>query len=243
MEGNTMCTDINSLAALDVSAVRQSVRTVASNKPSAPGHTDPAVNLLPLPPTVHTNWPRLPCLGAAQHVSGLTFLFKGTLAGKPCTILFDTGASFCFLDQRWLQRHYTELVRKEQAQTKALTDPVNLATANGGLVQAHYEFAGLAVIQQARINITAKVLSKTLNGIDFIIGMDCLKAIQADLKCGQEICEVQLQRRTVKLRPVQAKSGDGHMVSCSIEQFKEAGRAEVLSPNQAAKLLRQGAAR
>jgi hypothetical protein len=66
-------------------------------------------------------------------------LFKGTLAGKPCTILFDTGASFCFLDQGWLQQHYAELKRKELVQAEALAEPISIATANGGLVQAHFE--------------------------------------------------------------------------------------------------------
>ena len=32
------------------------------------------------------------------------------------------------------------------------------------------------------------------------------------------------------------------MVSCSVEQLRDAGKTEVLSPKQAAKLLKQGAA-
>jgi len=177
------------------------------------------VKPLPPPPSVHNDWPRLPGLGAAQHVSGLTFLFKGTLAGKPCTILFDTGASFCFLDQGWLQQHYAELKRKELVQAEALAEPISIATANGGLVQAHFEVGGLAVIQQAKFAVKAKVLNKTLKGIDLIVGMDCLRAMQANLKCGQAVCEVQVQGKSKKLRPINDDNGqeDGHMLSCSVE--------------------------
>jgi hypothetical protein len=112
---------------------------------------------------------------------------------------------------------------------------------NGGIVQAHYEVKGFALIQQVKININAKILNRTLNGIDLIVGMDCLKAMQADIRCGQGVGDVQVNGRTRKLRPVQEKQGDGHMVSCSAEQLRNAGSAEVLSPKQATKLLKQGA--
>ena len=63
---------------------RESVQTNDFNEHFVAGTGDP-VKPLPPPPSVHNDWPRLPGLGAAQHVSGLTFLYKGTLAGKPCT--------------------------------------------------------------------------------------------------------------------------------------------------------------
>ena len=44
-----------------------------------------------------------------------------------------------------------------------------------------------------KIAVKAKVLNKTLKGIDLIMGMDCLRGMQANLKCGQAVCEVQLQ--------------------------------------------------
>ena len=90
----------------------------------------------------------------------------------------------------------------------------------------------------------ANVLNKTLKGIDLIVGMDCLRAMQANFKCSQAVCEVQLQGRTKKLRPINDDNGqeDGHMLSCSVEQLRDAGKTEVLSPKQTAKLLKQGAA-
>ena len=45
------------------------------------------------------------------------------------------------------------------------------------------------MIQQAKFAVKAKVLNKTLKGIDSIVGMDCLKAMQANLKCGQAIAK------------------------------------------------------
>lgn len=39
----------------------------------------------------------MPCVGAARHKPGLTFLFHGGFGGKPCTILFDTGATDSFM--------------------------------------------------------------------------------------------------------------------------------------------------
>jgi hypothetical protein len=59
-------------------------------------------------------------------------------------------------------------------QAEALAEPISIATANGGLVQAHFEVGCLAVIQQAKFAVKAKVLNKTLKGIDLIVGMDCL---------------------------------------------------------------------
>ena len=90
----------------------------------------------------------------------------------------------------------------------------------------------------------AKVLNKTLKGIDLIVGMDCLRAMQTNLKCGQAVCEVQVQGKPKKLRPINDDNGqeDGHMLLCSVEQLREAGMTEVLSPKQATKLLKQGAA-
>ena len=37
-------------------------------------------------------------LGAAKHTQGLTFLLKDVFGGHRCTILLDTGASSCFVD-------------------------------------------------------------------------------------------------------------------------------------------------
>ena len=129
-------------------------------------------------------------------------------------------------------------------QAEALAEPISIATANGGLVQAHIEVGSLAVIQQAKIAVKAKVLDKTLKGIDLIVGMDCLRAMQANLKCGQAVCEVQLQGKTEKLRPINDDIGqeDGHMLLCSVEQLRNVGKTEVLSPKQAVKLLKQGVA-
>ena len=100
---------------------------------------------------------------------------------------------------------------------------------NGGLVQVHIEVGSLAVIQQAKIAVKAKVIIKTLKGIDLKVGMDC-RAMQANLKCGQAVCVVQLQGKTKKLRP---SNNDGHILSCSEEQLKDAGKTKVLSPKQA----------
>jgi len=72
---------------------------------------------------------------------------------------------------------YAESKRKELVQAEALAEPISIATANGGLVQAHFEVGGLAVIQQAKFAVKAKVLNKTLKGIDLIVGMDCLRAM------------------------------------------------------------------
>ena len=106
-------------------------------------------------------------------------------------------------------------------QAEALAEPISIATANGGLVQAHIEVGSLAVIQQAKIAVKAKVLDKTLKGIDLIVGMDCLRAMQTNLKCGQAVCEVQVQGKPKKLRPINDDNGqeDGHMLSCSVEQL------------------------
>eukprot|EP00967_Tisochrysis_lutea_P124272 scaffold207676_cov14-Tisochrysis_lutea.AAC.2 len=41
-------------------------------------------------------------LGAAEHRPGLTFLFRGTLGKKECSVLFDTGASIRLVDAKWL---------------------------------------------------------------------------------------------------------------------------------------------
>ena len=124
-------------------------------------------------------------------------------------------------------------------QAEALAEPISITTANGGLVQAHFEVGGLAVIQQAKFAVKAKVLSKTLKGIDLIVYI-----MQVNLKCGQAVCEVQVQGKSKKLRPINDDNGkeDGHMLSCSVEQLRDAGKTEVLSPKQAAKLLKQGAA-
>eukprot|EP00967_Tisochrysis_lutea_P039970 scaffold47946_cov23-Tisochrysis_lutea.AAC.1 len=37
-----------------------------------------------------------PKVGVARHVHGLAFVFHGSFGGKPCRVLFDTGASGCF---------------------------------------------------------------------------------------------------------------------------------------------------
>ena len=46
----------------------------------------------------------MPCVGVARHKPGLTFLFHGGFGGKPCTVLFDTGASDTFVSEKWLNR-------------------------------------------------------------------------------------------------------------------------------------------
>ena len=99
-------------------------------------------------------------------------------------------------------------------QAEALAEPISIATANGGLVQAHFEVGGLAVIQQAKFAVKAKVLNKTLKGIDLIVGMDCLRAMQANLKCGQAVCEVQVQGKPKKLRPINDDNGQEDGTCC-----------------------------
>jgi len=64
---------------------------------------------------VQNGWYEIPSrrLGAVKHTAGLTVLFKGTLAGRPCSVLIDTGASFSFLDEGWLQQNAERLeIRK-----------------------------------------------------------------------------------------------------------------------------------
>ena len=42
-------------------------------------------------------------LGASCHIPGLTFLFQGFLGSRSATVLFDTGASWSFVSQEWLE--------------------------------------------------------------------------------------------------------------------------------------------
>ena len=201
------------------------------------------VKLPPPPPiTEHNEWHVLPKVGAAKHTSGLTFVFRGTLAGKPCTILFDTGATFCFLDKRWLERHCKYLREKDLLCMQHLNEAIRIGTANGNVACAHEQFAGTAVIQKSHIYLQPTVLAQTLDGIDLIVGCDALKAIKANLNVPDELCEITTHGKVQRLRPMQDKSGDGHIHSCSVAGLREASTSEVLSPKQAAKLLKQGAA-
>jgi len=58
-------------------------------------------------------------------------LFKGTLAGRPCSVLIDTGASFSFLDEGWLQQNAEWLKNQDRLDIHALDCPLQIAAANG----------------------------------------------------------------------------------------------------------------
>jgi len=42
------------------------------------------------------------------------------------------------------------------------------------VLSVHKEFRRLVQIQQAKLSVSAKIMSHTLNGIDVILGMDTL---------------------------------------------------------------------
>jgi len=194
------------------------------------------VNPLPLPPprTVQYGWHGVPPhvaghLGAAQHTAGLTYLFKGTFAGKPCTMLIDTGASFSFVDEGWLERNNGWFHKKDMLNIHSMDRPMLISAANDTLIKVDKEFHGLAVIQQARLPIKAKVMSKTLKGIDLIIGMEQLLEFDAHLSVGDGTCVLTVDGKTRTIRTAREFSGDGHIEKCSVAHLQKARLNEVLS--------------
>ena len=177
-------------------------------------------------------------LGAAQHTAGLTFLFKGSLGGRKCTILLDTGASFSLVSAEWLQENFSSADLAEDSHE--LAQPIRLTTANGQVLSVHKEFRRLVQIQQAKLSVSAKIMSHTLNGIDVILGMDTLSKHTAKLDCAQSTCELTVNKKTVKLKTEADKTRDRHLSSCSVAAAQGAARSKYLSPHQAAKLLKQG---
>eukprot|EP00967_Tisochrysis_lutea_P113815 scaffold180885_cov23-Tisochrysis_lutea.AAC.1 len=81
-------------------------------------------------------------------------------------------------------------------------------------------------------------MAKTLRGIDVIIGMDCLQQYKDQLDCEDGSCKLLINGHWKKIKPIQDK--DDHLLGCTAEQVRGA-RSEVLSPKQAAKLLKCGA--
>eukprot|EP00983_Pelagomonas_calceolata_P063242 1147645-Pelagomonas_calceolata.AAC.2 len=92
-------------------------------------------------------------LGAAEHRPGPTFLFRGTLGKKKCSVLFDTGASISFVNAKWLadsaqnEKQGCNMYRSTLSGQKLpsgfvgrvekLQLPINIATADDKLVQLH----------------------------------------------------------------------------------------------------------
>lgn len=199
--------------------------------PLSPSH-------LPLPPALHSPWQSLPCVGAAKHTAGLTLLFRGSLSGKKCTVLLDSGASFSFIDQAWLYSHPGLCDNKHIC---GLKDPIMVAGVNHNLMCIDQQFSGTLNIQQAKIPVQAKIVDRVLNGVDIILGNDILKPHQAILNYGNDSCELKLNGQRKQITAVHEKAGDGYLTPQSIPAASAATELEVLSPKQAHKLLKQGA--
>ena len=84
-----------------------------------------------------------PTIGAARHVNGLTFLFKGTMAGRPCTVLFDTGASCSFISEKWLSRAD---LWKQSLKREALKEVLHATTADNKTLAGSTRCAGALII-------------------------------------------------------------------------------------------------
>ncbi len=104
----------------------------------------------------------------------------------------------------------------------------------------HKEFRRLVQVQQAKFNVSAKIMSHTLNGIDVIQGMDTLSQYTAMLDCALNTCELKVGKKTLRLRTEADMAKDRNLSSCSVAAAQDAARTEYLSPHQTAKLLKQG---
>ncbi|WP_366144398.1 reverse transcriptase domain-containing protein, partial [Giesbergeria sp.] len=187
-------------------------------------------------------------LGAACHIPGLTFLFQGFFGSRSATVLFDTGASWSFVSQEWLEsgmkrhaQHGSESIYDWKI--KPLPDVLQVSTANQSIVTCSHECLADLAIQNMVAPARAKIMSNLLHGVDLIIGMDWLSAHDAQLHCGDGKCRVTVHGEQHVLKPGRM---DPHITKlaatpqAAVSAIRHSA-SKLLSAKQAARELRRGA--
>jgi len=193
-------------------------------------------------------------LGAAKHTEGLTFLFKGNFAGHRCSVLFDTGASTCFVDGKWLDK--TKENRPDLAVSN-LSPPVSIRVANDEQVIITQECQGTMLLQRkgdkaqvifprrtkqrgVRLDVGLKILPNMLKGIDIIIGMDYMREIGVVLDCKKETLIINTPSEE-KAKTTKQNKREFYGLLNATYKLQEAAKSGYLSAKQAAKELKAGA--
>ncbi len=104
---------------------------------------------------------------SAAHANRRTFHFKGSLAGQPCELIFDTGAEETFADADWLEQHGFK--------GKEMADPMLVITATNHTVQVTTEVTSELCLGVVRAPIVVKPLKNLLQGVQIIVGMDWMQ--------------------------------------------------------------------
>ena len=116
-------------------------------------------------------------LGAARVSGPTSFVVEGYVGGVRCLIMFDNGASTCFGDEDWMQRH--------GMQFEQLDDPLLVETANSQKIPVATEALSELCIESVRTPVRLKPMKNMLKGVQVILGMDWLHKYDVDIKCGQ----------------------------------------------------------
>ena len=177
----------------------------------------------------------------AKFQPGLNFLLAGKIAGVPCRVLIDTGASNTFIDKGFVEKY------------KLAVDPsksygVNVAGGTTALCSGTCRVK--LALQSSTTNIAADVMPNVLDGVDLILGNDWLLAHKARLCFATHTCTLLSAAEPVVLRAPRVPDDSDSLVNpialidtCMALMRHKYGVETLISVKAADKLLRGGARR
>ena len=171
------------------------------------------------------------------------FLFKALFGGKPCVVLFDTGATFSFVSASWLSRwsSYVGTPKPFRGAVVPLDRVISVATAENRILPLRRECRGVVEIQRLTLPVAAKVLPSVIHGIDLILGMDWLRAHHISLQCGAGTCLCHKHGKPRTLVPFEPETGDLLSAALPSRALQASLETPLLSPKEAAHELKRGA--
>jgi hypothetical protein len=101
---------------------------------------------------------------------------KGTLQGKPCEFLIDSGATGDFVSSTFIERYHLD------SRCKDLASPLTVEVADGSVCTSSRVMTGVVMVDQDKeLNCRCDLLVLPLSGYDAILGMPWLEDVNPDI--------------------------------------------------------------
>jgi Reverse transcriptase (RNA-dependent DNA polymerase)/RNase H-like domain found in reverse transcriptase/Integrase zinc binding domain/Chromo (CHRromatin Organisation MOdifier) domain/gag-polyprotein putative aspartyl protease/Integrase core domain len=175
-------------------------------------------------------------LNTTHSEQPLTFLYRGSTAGKPARVLLDSGASHNFVS--------AELVSQLGLSRRTAVSAQAVKTADGHTIPLQGQCTFKLQIQQYCGTVTALVLPELLTGVDLILGDSWLQQEHAQLNYREGLCRLQkgTRVRTLQLGADNLPVTDDQVVhQMVLAMMRARAPPPSISAKQASKALKRGA--
>ena len=152
-------------------------------------------------PGIRQERDRLGVVGVSEcKVSGVkgkrtrrSLRLKGTLQGKPCDFLIDSGATGDFISVAFIERYHLD------SGCKPLTSPLTVEMADGGVYTSSRAITDMVIVSEDKeFNCRRDLLVLPLSGYDAILGMPWLEDVNPDIDWEAHTIQPRLRRDVVK---------------------------------------------